>query len=75
MLFNLNSLINRDKDEFSNLQLYKTRIVKKTKSAYYPRQRNGDNSDYEEYEDDEDELNDDKYCCDCPCCMYFSFFN
>jgi hypothetical protein len=70
-----------DDDEFSNLQLYKTRQVVK-KSAYNNKKRksggghfvnnkkqnNFTQQDNDDDDDDDDDEGDDDYCCDCTCC-------
>ena len=64
----------RDQDEFSSLQLYKTRqAIKKSVKHSRHSHRNAhinSHSDYEDYNEDsdeDDEESSDKYCCDCPC--------
>jgi hypothetical protein len=65
--------MNRDQDEFSNLQPYKPRQTYKKAYRKSKHNRNhshiNSHSDYEDYDsDEEDEENNDKYCCDCLCC-------
>lgn len=70
--------MHRNEDEFSTLQLYKTRNFsnnnnnhKKYKNNYSRRLLNNQ-EDYDYHHDDDDDNDDDnqsdKYCCDCPCC-------
>jgi hypothetical protein len=57
----------REQDEFSNLKLYKTRPgIRNNKHKF----RGNSSSDYDDDDDDDnsEDCNNDKYCCDCPCC-------